>query len=202
VNDDHDLNDTALLTAVQVSVSRLPLPAAPQLAAITARGRARRRRTIGFSLACTGACAALAAGLAFAGPAAPHEAPPARLAAFSVTDGPHGTTIVTISEQAFVSDPEALRQALAAHGIPALVEVSSSCLIGGRVDYAVAGQVLTRSSADPTTFVINGPAIPKGQEVIFSYLHQATKTGKGGTVLGISLAPIGAPLSCFPQRAR
>ena len=64
MNDD-DLNDSAVLSAVRDSISGLPMPAAPRLEAITARGRARRRRRLGgLSIAGAGACAALVVGLA------------------------------------------------------------------------------------------------------------------------------------------
>ena len=65
MNDNDELNDSAVLTAVRDSISGLPIPAAPRLQAITARGRARRRRRLGgLSIAGAGACAALAVGLA------------------------------------------------------------------------------------------------------------------------------------------
>ena len=65
MNDNDELNDSAVLSAVRDSISGLPMPAAPRLQAITARGRAcRRRRLGGLSIAGAGACAALAVGLA------------------------------------------------------------------------------------------------------------------------------------------
>ena len=41
MNDNDELSDSAVLTAVRDSISGLPMPAAPRLQAITARGRAR-----------------------------------------------------------------------------------------------------------------------------------------------------------------
>ena len=65
MNDNDELNDSAVLSAVRDSISGLPMPTAPRLEAITARGRARRRRRLGgLSIAGAGACAALAVGLA------------------------------------------------------------------------------------------------------------------------------------------
>ena len=80
MNDNDDLNDSAVLSAVRDSISGVPLATAPRLEAITARGRARRRRRLGgLSIAGAGACAALVAGLAggqgSAGPAPQHSAP-------------------------------------------------------------------------------------------------------------------------------
>ena len=43
MNDNDELNDSAVLSAVRDSISGLPMPTAPRLQAITARGRARRR---------------------------------------------------------------------------------------------------------------------------------------------------------------
>ena len=39
MNDNDELNDSAVLSAVRDSISGLPMPAAPSLQAITARGR-------------------------------------------------------------------------------------------------------------------------------------------------------------------
>ena len=78
MNDNDELNDSAVLSAVRDSISGLPMPTAPRLEAITARGRARRRRRLGgLSIAGAGACAALVVGLAGGwGPAGPAPAPP------------------------------------------------------------------------------------------------------------------------------
>ena len=47
MNDNDELNDSAVLSAVRDSIAGLPMPAAPCLEAITARGSARRRRRLG-----------------------------------------------------------------------------------------------------------------------------------------------------------
>ncbi len=59
-------------------------------------------------------------------PAAPGGAPPAHLAAFSVTSNPDGTTTLAVSASGLL-DPGPVRRALAAHGIPALVTDGSYC---------------------------------------------------------------------------
>jgi hypothetical protein len=43
MNDNDELNDGAVLSAVRDSISGWPMPTPPRLEAITARGRARRR---------------------------------------------------------------------------------------------------------------------------------------------------------------
>lgn len=59
MNDNEELKDGAVLSAVHDSMSGLRMPPAPRLDAITARGRARRRRMGGLSIAGASACAAL-----------------------------------------------------------------------------------------------------------------------------------------------
>ena len=99
MNDRDELNDGAVLSAVRDSISGLPMPMAPRLEAIKARGRARRlRRLGGLSVAAAGACAALVVGLAGGAPAArpaPQAAPAphphvsgVHLVAFTVAAGP------------------------------------------------------------------------------------------------------------------
>ena len=63
MNDNDDLNDSAVLTAVRDSMSGVPMATAPRPEAIMARARARRRRRLsGLSIAGAGACAALVVG--------------------------------------------------------------------------------------------------------------------------------------------
>lgn len=137
MNDNEGPNDSAVLSAVRESISGVPLPAVPRLEAITARGRARRRRRLaGLSVAGTGACAALVVTLAATGSAGPapqhaagaasrHRATQVHLAAFSVVTGPDGATTLTLYPGQVIN-PGAVRQALAEHGIPALVTAGSS----------------------------------------------------------------------------
>ena len=126
MNGNDELNDSAVLSAVRDSISGMPMPAAPRLQAITARGRAHRRRRLGgLSIAGAGACAALAVGLACGSARSPpgqrhstrrlrsiwrrSRSPPAR-----------GTTTLTLYPRQVIN-PDAVRQALAEHGFPALV---------------------------------------------------------------------------------
>jgi hypothetical protein len=174
MNDDDELNDGAVLSAVRDSISGLPMPTAPRLEAITARGRARRRRRLaGLSIAAAGACAALVVGLAggsvgpgggsvglgggsgsgSAGPAPQHKAPPVHLAAFSVVTGPDGATTLTLYPGQ-VADPNAVRQALADHGIPAVVTAGKFCRTADQPAPGV-GQVVVLSHQPPQ--MIGGP---------------------------------------------
>ena len=117
---------------------------------VWARSRARRRRRLTGLTAATAATAgaaaviALTAGGAAPAPARSGHAPSAspgsasqgsvRLAAFTVTNGPGDSTTLVLRKDAPL-DPSALRQALAQHGIPALVTVAAvadGTVIGSR----------------------------------------------------------------------
>ncbi len=210
MNDDDELNDSAVLSAVRDSISGLPMPAAPRLQAITARGRAyRRRRLSGLSIASAGACAALAVGLAggsgSAGPAPQHEPPPVHLAAFSVVAGPGGTTTLTLYPGQ-VANPDAVRQALAEHGIPALVTAGKFCRTADQPPPGV-GQVVVlphptpqvigrpppwpARTGGPGPIVIHGSAIPSGVELSIGYRQDPQDRE-----ISFTLIQAGAPLTC------
>ena len=209
MNDNEELDDSAVLSAVRESISGVPLPAAPSLEAIAARGRARRRRHLGvLSVAGAGACAALVAGLAggsgSTGPAPQHDAPQARLAAFSVVSGPGDATTLTLYPGQ-VADPNAVRQALAAHGIPAIVTAGRFCHSD---DHQLANdirQVLAMPDQQQSPirwngqtgfagfgpFVINGSAIPSGAELSIGY-----RMGWHTREISFTLVQAGTPLTC------
>ena len=105
------------------------MPGRPPLAAITGRGRVhRRRRRAGFA-GLGGAAAAVVIALAL-GLAGVFGAAPARgtgtiqTAAFTLTSYANGTVSLKLSQ---MFDPAALQQALARHGIPALVKTGTYC---------------------------------------------------------------------------
>ncbi len=206
MNDNDELNDSAVLSAVRDSISGLPMPAAPRLEAITARGRARRHRSLGgLSIAGAGVCAALVVGLAGgwgsagpapqAGPASQHDAPPVRLAAFSVVGGPGGATSLTLYPGQ-VANPNAVRQALAEHGIPALVTAGKFCRTASQPSPGV-GQVVVLShrlrhgTGGPGPIVIYGSAIPRGVELSIGYRQDPQDRE-----ISFTLIQAGAPLTC------
>ena len=209
MNDNDELNDSAVLSAVRDSISGLPMPAAPSLQAITARGRSRQRRRLGgLSIASAGACAALAVGLAggsgSAGPAPQHETPPVHLAAFSVAAGPGGTTTLTLYPRQVIN-PDAVRQALAEHGIPALVTAGKFCRTADQPSPGV-GQVVVlphlrqvtggqppwpARTGGPGPIVIHGSAIPRGVELSIGYRQDPQDRE-----ISFSLIKAGAPLTC------
>jgi hypothetical protein len=209
MNDYDELNDRAVLDAVRDSVSGLPMPAAPRVEAITARGRARqRRRVAGLSVAGAGACAALVVGLAGtggsaglapqAGHTAPHNTSPVQLAAFSVAAGPDGSTTLTLYPGQ-VANPDAVRQALAENGIPALVTAGKFCRtadqpapgVGAVVDLGHQKVVPVGSGGRPSPIVIYGSKIPDGVELSIGYRQNAQENE-----ISFSLIKAGAPLTC------
>jgi hypothetical protein len=208
MNDNDELNDSAVLSAVRDSISGLPMPTAPRLEAIMAKSRARRRRRLGgLSIASAGACAALAVGLAggprSAGPPPQHEAPPVHLAAFSVVAGPGGATTLTLYPGQ-VANPNAVRQALAEHGIPALVTAGRFCRTASQPPPGV-GQVVVLShrpqqgtrrpgpmgTGGPGPVVIYGSAIPSGVELSIGYRQDPQNRE-----ISFTLIQAGAPLTC------
>jgi hypothetical protein len=216
MNDNDELNDSAVLSAVRDSISGIPMSPAPHLRAITARARARRRRRLGgLSLAAAGVCAALVVGLAGgggsaapelqhdAGPALQRKAPAIHLAAFTVTAGPDGTTTLTLN-MGQVIDPSAVRQALAAHGIPALVTANEFCrtavqpapgvgavavFTGGGKNFQTPG---SGQPANPgSSVVIYGSKIPSGVELSIGYRQDSQESE-----ISFTLIVAGAPLTC------
>jgi hypothetical protein len=214
MNDNDGLNDSAVVSAVRESISGLPMPTAPRLEAITARGRARRRRRLaGLSMAGAGACAALVVGLVTglaggsgsgsAGPAPQHKAPSVHLAAFSVVTGPDGATMLTLYPGQ-VANPNAVRLALAEHGIPAVVTAGKFCRTAIQPAPGV-GQVVVLSHQPPQTIggpgpqragkpgpiVIYGSAIPRGVELSIGYRQDPQSRE-----ISFTLIQAGAPLTC------
>lgn len=209
MNDNDDLNDSAELSAVRDSISGWPMPTAPRLEAIMARGRVRRRRRLGgLSIAGAGVCAALVVGLAGgwgsaqpapqARPAPQHGALPVHLAAFSVVDGPDGTTTLTLYPGQ-VANPNAVRRALAEHGIPALVTAGKFCRTAvqpapGVGDVLMLGgpKHLTPGHGQrPAPIVIYGSRIPSGVELSIGYRQDPQDKE-----ISFTLIVAGAPLSC------
>jgi len=218
MNDDDELNDSAVLSAVlsavRDSISGLPMPTAPHLEAITARGRARQRRRLGgLSVVAAGACAALVVGLTGspaapalhhnAGPLSPHHVSGVRLAAFTVAAGPDGTTTLTLYPGQ-VANPAAVRRALAEHGIPALVTAGRFCRTADQPPPGV-GQVVVlpqrplqaigrpgpMRAGGPGPVVIYGSAIPHGVELSIGYRQDPQNRE-----ISFTLIQAGAPLTC------
>jgi hypothetical protein len=212
MNDNDELIEPVVLRAVRDSMSVLPLPTAPHVETITARARARRQRRAGvlFSITGAGACAALAVSLAGgsggAVPAAQHDnapqnhAAPVQLTAFSVVAGAGGSTTLTLYPGE-TANPNAVRQALAEHGIPALVTAGRFCQNGTLPGWPGIDQVATFLPTGPRhatngraggmTVVIHGSAIPGGAKLSIGY-----RQDQQNREISFKLIQDGAPLTC------
>lgn len=174
MNVHEEMSDNEVLRAASDSLSAIPVASAPDVEAITARGRARRRHRLS---AVAGLPAAAAAGtalvLGLAGVPGPAPAPATiRTAAFTLVSNPNGTATLTLSPKELL-DPAALQSDLAQYGIPAKVTTGSFC----SSDPAPAGfsQVVSSSPAGPytatpqngiqPTITIDPAAMPAGTEL-------------------------------------
>jgi hypothetical protein len=210
MNHDENPNDSALSRDLRDALSDLAVPERPPLAAITSRGRAhQRRRLAGLAgLGVTGAAvgAALAIGLTGAPGGAPARSTgPTNVAApapsttlgtiqtpgFILTSNVNGTDTLTLTMNQIL-DPATLQQALAQHGIPALVKTGTYCTSNpAPPDPASAGVLSTelpgglphkmvpapngpapsdvQQMAAHTATVIDPAAMPSGTELFFGY---------------------------------
>ncbi len=194
------MNEQDVMSQVRESFSglRMDLP----VEAVLARSRHRRRQRLAGLTAATaataGAAVAITLTLGAPAPARSGQAPSAspgsaskgavRLAAFTVTDGPGDSTTLVLRKDAPL-DPSALRQALAQHGIPALVTVGSFCRTTPLAPVPFGQVVQPTTLADGSdAIVIDGQAMPSGAELSIAVFPQTVR---------MSLIEKGAPLSCF-----
>jgi hypothetical protein len=167
---------------------------------VFATSRARRRRRLSgltaAAAAAAGAATALTLTLGGPAPARSGNPPPSspasvpgsvKLAAFSVSDGPGGsTTLIFYNGPKYPAlDPAALREVLAQHGIPALVTVGTFCRNAAGAP-AGLGQVV-HPSAGGSAMVIDGQAMPSGTRLSIGYFSGAVR---------MALIEDGASLSC------
>jgi hypothetical protein len=182
---DH-LTDSAELRELRGSLSRIAMPERPRLEAITARGRARRRRRLGgvagLSVAGAAAGTALALGLTgVLGPAPAHGTGTIRTAAFTIVSNPNGTTTLTINPGELL-DPATLQSDLAHNGIPAKVTVGSFCSsdpapagFSQVVSFQPTGEFTVQEpSAEQPTITIDPAAMPAGTELSFGDFRLTT----------------------------
>lgn len=187
---DHDMNDHDVLAAVRVAASEVPMPMRPPLEAIVASGGAsRRRRKAALSVAGVAMGAALVLGLSSligaGGPAPARTSGPVRLSAFSVVSNANGTTTLTLQAPGGLLDPNAVREALAQHGIRAMVTVGKFC--STHVLVQERGAVLLQGHS----IVFDPAAMPASLEVSIGYIGDA----QDRTVL-VALIKVGAALTC------
>src|SRR5262249_13400515 len=123
-----------------------------------------------------GCAAIMLAAVAFS--AADHETgrtPNAALTAFTLRGGPAGSATLTLHKGAqYRLDPDALRRALAAHGIPPLVTVNKSCDSSPEPD-GLDNVVTTYRQDDGNVFMtINPAAMPIGAQLSIGYFPSHT----------------------------
>jgi hypothetical protein len=174
---------------------------------VFARSRAhRRRRLAGLAVTAAGTAGAAAAmTLTLGGTAPAHFGNPPRpspdaatLAAFSVTSGSADSTTLILHKgpQYAPLDPSALRQALAQHGIPAVVTVGTFCRpadgVEASFDNFLHPSTLPDGSAE---MVIDGAAMPSGTELSIGYFPQYVRMAlvEDGSALSCSSTPSGQP---------
>jgi hypothetical protein len=185
------MNDADVLDQLRDALAdvRMEIP----LEAIVARGQHTRRRRHLRMLAAAGVAASVvvagAVSLGHPGsPPAPPDPATAQLAAFTVASTPGGVTALTLRKgEQYRLDPGALRQALAAHGIPAVVTVGEICDTSPEPDGL--DQVLSaRKDANGAVYLtINPAALPAGVELSIGYYPTGTS---------FALVEAGAPLRC------
>ena len=171
----HDeMSDNEVLRTASDSLRAIPMASPPDVAAITARGRARRRHRLSAmaGLSVAGAAAGTALVLGLTGVLGGAQAPGTiRTASFTLVSNSNGTATLTISPKELL-DPAALQSDLAQYGIPAKVTVGSLCTS----DPAPAcSQVVSSSPAGPytatptpvsnPTITIDPAAMPAGTEL-------------------------------------
>ncbi|HWS44681.1 MAG TPA: hypothetical protein VN636_02370 [Acidimicrobiia bacterium] len=170
------ISDTDLEHKVRASVSDLHMRIPVEAILDNARRRRRSRRIMLSATAVVG-CAAVA--LAAIGLTATHETArtaKAQLAAFTLSGGPGGSASLTLHKGAqYRLDPDALRRALAEHGIPALVTVGTSCDTNPEPDGLDRVVTASRQSSGDVFITINPGAIPAGAELSIGYFSSHTR---------------------------
>jgi hypothetical protein len=185
------MNDTDVLREVHDSLSGLHMRRPVE--AIVASGRARRRGRLS-RLAAAGGAAGIALTLGLTGVmssgnaarrASPHTA---QLAAFSIVSSPGGTSTLTLRKgKQYRLDPNALRQALAQHGIPALVTVGTMCGTAQEPNGLDRVMSTYRLADGAVVTKFNPAAIPAGSKLSIGYFPTGTS---------FALIEDGAPLIC------
>jgi hypothetical protein len=181
------MNDQELITAVRQSVHgvRMTVPAGQIVCRSRAiRASGHRRLAAGITAVAAAGSVVLGLGLSGALSAAPNGGTGTiRTAAFTLTRNANGTDTLTLSNGQIV-DPAAVQQALAQHGIPALVKVDTICSSNPALPGPASIGVLTVqipgvNPADPgphrmlanAVTVINPAAMPAGTELFLGYVN-------------------------------
>jgi hypothetical protein len=189
---EHD--DVMCLVRESFSGLRMDTPVEKVFAASRARRRRRLSGLTAAAAAAAGAAAALTLTLGGPAPVRSGNPPPSspgsvKLAAFSVSAGPGGsTTLIFYKGPKYPAlDPAALREVLAQHGIPALVTVGTFCRTATGAPAGLGQVVHPLNLAGGSAMVIDGQAMPSGTRLSIGYFSGAVR---------MALIEDGASLSC------
>ena len=189
----HDeMSDNEVLRAASDSLSAIPVASPPDVEAIMARGRARRRHRLS---AVAGASVAAAAGTALAlgltGVLGPARTPGTiRTVSFTLVSNSDGTATLTINPKELL-DPAALQNDLAHYGIPAKVTSGSFCSSDpapAGFSQVVPGQPAGSGTGTPQpvvqpTITIDPSAMPAGAELSIGYFQLSSGEQQANVVL-------------------
>jgi hypothetical protein len=187
------MTDGPELRELRDSLSGAAMPGRPRLEAITARGRAhrRRRRSAVAGLSVAGAVAGTALALGLAGVLGPARTPGTiRTASFTLVSHSDGTATLTLNPKELL-DPAALQNDLAQDGIPAKVTSGSFC--SSNPHPAGFSQVVSFHPAGPGTWTphsgvrltitIDPAAMPAGAELSVGFFKLASGQQQASVVL-------------------
>ena len=173
----HDeMSDNEVLRAASDSLSAIPMASPPDVEAIMARGRARRRHRLsavaGLSVTAAAGTALVLGLTGVLGPAPARSTGTIRTAAFTLVSNSNGTATLTLSPGELL-DPAALQSDLAQYGIPALVTTGSFCTSDPAPagfsqvvsEYPPGPWTLTPQSGVQPTITIDPAAMPAGTEL-------------------------------------
>jgi len=185
------MNDNDVLDQLSQSLSGIHMdtPLEEILARADIKRRRRLRRMLGAGAAVGIALTVTLVEVSGSG-RSPSSGGPAtpRLAAFTVESGPNGSSTLTLRKGTqYRLDPDALGQALAQHGISAVVNVGKMC--DTSPEPSGLDQVISsRRLADGSVFTTFNPAaMPAGSEISIGYFP---------TFTGFALIEAGASLHC------
>jgi hypothetical protein len=198
------MSDSEVLRAASEILSRIAVADPPDVAVVTAMGRARRKRRLAGAAGLSVAAAATALALSLTGVLGPSQAKaPASLRTMSFTLVSHhnGTVTLTINTLNLdvLLDTTALQHDFQRDGIPALVTSGGFC--SSRPAPVGFWRVVSGSEApknvhpgeaftpeNPPTITVNPAAIPAGTELSIGVLPPSTFGGH--RMQGVSLGLI------------
>jgi hypothetical protein len=172
----HDeMSDNEVLRVASESLSAMLVANAPDVEAITARGRARRRHRLSAvaGLSAAGAVAGTVLALGLTGVLGPARTPGTiRTATFTLASNSNGTATLTIDPKELL-DPAALQSDLAQYGIPAKVTTGSFCSSNPAPSgfsqvvssYPAGAYTVTPQNGIHPTITIDPSAMPAGTEL-------------------------------------